>query len=97
MAETDPHTGAPVGKALRAHARLPALEEMLPFLFPEADDDAVLQHAGGWLRDASLLVEIGPGGRRAAIARGSRLLLAPLTPTGASSAISNVVSTLKPS
>jgi hypothetical protein len=69
------------GKALVAFGRLPPLEETLAFLFPESEDDPLLQHGDSWLRDPKLLLAISPCGDHVALARGTRLLLAVLTGT----------------
>jgi len=72
---------ADAGRALVASGRLPPLDDTLQFLYPESDDDPVLQHGESWLRDPKLMVAVTALGDRIALARGTRLLLAELTDT----------------
>jgi hypothetical protein len=72
---------AEAGRALVASGRLPPLDETLQFLYPESDDDPVLQHGDSWLRDPKLQVAVTALGDRIALARGTRLLLVRLTDT----------------
>lgn len=72
---------AEAGRALVTSGQLPALDDTLQFLYPESDDDPVLQHGESWLRDPKLHVAVTALGDRIALARGTRLLLAGLTDT----------------